>query len=264
MLKKRVIFTLLFSDGNFMLSRNFRLQKVGDIAWLKKNYNFSSVAAHIDELIILNVSRYQSGFNESFLEILQDISKECFVPIAAGGGVRDIEHARVLLRSGADKVVVNSILYTDALLLERLSKEFGQQCIVGSVDMKFNHINSKYQLFFNSGTIPSDYSFRELVQRIPSKSVGEWYLNSIDRDGTGNGYDFSILDEVPLDIAESLVLAGGAGNYNHFSIGLHHPIVSAVATANLFNFLGDGLSVSRVNLLREGHNLAHWLPFDLL
>jgi len=107
MLKKRMIFTLLYNHGAFMLSRNFRLQKVGGLSWLKKNYDFSQVAFSIDELIVLDVSRGERDLAQ-FCEHLKGLADGCFVPIAAGGGVRSLADARMLLRSGADKVVVNT------------------------------------------------------------------------------------------------------------------------------------------------------------
>src|SRR5688572_15437119 len=104
MLKKRLIFTLLHDQGHFMLSRNFRLQRVGDLRWLQTNYDFSQISFSIDELIVLDVTRSRRD-PAAFCEILKAVAKGCFVPIAAGGGIRSLEHARALLRSGADKVV---------------------------------------------------------------------------------------------------------------------------------------------------------------
>ena len=92
MLKKRVLFTLLYDQGNFMLSRNFRLQRVGNLNWLKKNYDFSKISFFIDELIVLNVSRNNRD-NTKFAEDLKLIATDIFVPIAAGGGINSIECA---------------------------------------------------------------------------------------------------------------------------------------------------------------------------
>src|SRR4051812_5829885 len=105
--RKRIIFTLLHDNGNFMLSRNFRLQRVGNATWLEKNYNFAEIAFAIDELIVLDVSRGTRDFS-AFCSCLARVTKGCFAPIAAGGGVRDVQQAKELLRSGADKIVVNS------------------------------------------------------------------------------------------------------------------------------------------------------------
>ena len=90
MIKKRIIFTLLLSKKNFVLSRNFVHQKVGDINWLNKNYNFKSTSNYIDELIIINVDKKRD--QNDFFEISQKIAKECFVPISYGGGINALEH----------------------------------------------------------------------------------------------------------------------------------------------------------------------------
>ena len=87
MLKKRIIFTLLYQDGSFCLSRNFRLQKVGNLNWIKKNYDFSIIARSIDELIILNVSREKNSIS-NFCKVVEIFTKECFIPISVGGKIR--------------------------------------------------------------------------------------------------------------------------------------------------------------------------------
>jgi len=110
MLKKRIIFTLLYDNGNFVLSRNFRLQKVGNLDWLKKNYDFSKISFYIDELVVLDVSRKNRDLN-LFCENLKILTKDSFVPVAAGGGINSYEHASKLLKSGADKLVLNSSLF---------------------------------------------------------------------------------------------------------------------------------------------------------
>ena len=110
MLKKRVIFTLLYCDGSYMLSRNFRLQKVGDLHWLKENYNFSQISFFIDELIVINISRSHNN-QKSFLLDLEKLSKDCFLPISAGGGIRSPNTAKDLFNSGADKILLNTAIF---------------------------------------------------------------------------------------------------------------------------------------------------------
>ena len=96
MLKKRLIFTLLYNSGIFSLSRNFRLQNVGDIKWLNENYNFDYISQYIDELIVLDVSRSRRDIN-AFSHILKSLTEKVFVPISSGGGIRKYEDAKILL-----------------------------------------------------------------------------------------------------------------------------------------------------------------------
>jgi cyclase len=262
MLKKRIVFTLLYDNGQFMLSRNFRLQKVGDLAWLKKNYNFSLISFFIDELIVLDISRGERN-QSAFCETLEALTEGCFVPIAAGGGIRSIEQARCLLRSGADKLVLNTPIFSQSPLLKDLAQEFGQQCLVGSLDLKRTH-GDKYEILIESGTRALDGVATERLQRISDGEVGEWYLNSVDRDGTGQGYDLALLDQLPLDWSVPIILAGGAGNASHLAIGLADSRVDAVATAHLFNFVGDGLKQARTSLSSSGVELAKWPEIDKL
>ena len=238
-----------------MLSRNFRLQKVGNLRWLKHNYNFSKIAFSIDELIVLDVSRGERD-EDRFCEHVRSLTEECFVPIAAGGGIRTLEQARKLLRSGADKIVVNSLVASSVEVVNEIAAEFGSQCIVLAVDVK--NIDGSYSVWTENGTVKQDSTLAEWLSKLATLPIGEIYLNSMDRDGTGQGYHKELLDFLPETVTNPIILAGGAGNYNHLSEGLHDDRVDAVATAHLFNFIGDGLEKSRKYLCDAGFNLAVW------
>lgn len=255
MLKKRVIFTLLYANGNFMLSRNFRLQKVGDLRWLQKNYNFAQTAFSIDELIILDVSREGRDIKK-FGYHISKIAEECFVPIAAGGGVRSVEQARSLLHTGADKIVINTLLDICPESVNELSAEFGNQCIVAAVDVKSTA--QGYSVWTDNGTKQQTDSLKEWLNKIVALPIGEIYMNSMDRDGTGQGYLFDMLNQLPSPMPIPVILAGGAGKHQHLSEALLDHRVDAVATANLFNFVGDGLMKSRNAMIAAGLDLAQW------
>lgn len=256
MLKKRLIFTLLFNQGHFVLSRNFRLQKVGDIDWLQKNYDFSKISFSIDELVVLDVSRGKRNL-EQFSKALSVLSQGCFVPIAAGGGISSLEDARSLLRSGADKVVLNSALYEKTNLVESIAKEFGQQSLVASLDA-MRSADSGWQVFSRNGSMALTQNARYWLTKVLDLPVGEIYLNSMDRDGTGQGLDLELLAELPSRLAKPVILAGGAGNSSHLAQALEHELVDAVATAHLFNFVGDGLTKARQAVVAGGIRLANW------
>lgn len=252
MLTKRLIFTLLYDNGSFMLSRNFRLQKIGDISWLEENYGFSSVGYSIDELVVIDVSR-QTRDTARFCEILKRLTQDCFAPITAGGGIKTLEQVRQLLRSGADKIVLNTALHDQPDLIEDIATEFGRQCIVASVDTQ--KINNKYEVFKSNGSIKTGDTLDHFLLKCAGLPIGEIHLESIDRDGTGNGLDLEILDHANHVKDLPLILMGGVGNADHFIAGLKDERVDAVATGNLLNFMGDGLPLARARAIAEGINL---------
>ena len=255
MLRKRIIFTLIYSDNFFMQSRNFRLQKVGNLEWLKKNYKFQKIAFSLDELIILNASKSEKNIAD-FAKTISNIVNEVFIPIAAGGGIRSIEDAELLFKSGADKVVLNSSLVEDSNLVKELVNKFGSQSIVASIDYK--NVGGKLHVYIKDGTFKIDLTLVEYIKYIETLEVGEIYLNSIEKDGTGFGYDFDTINNLGSEINLPLIIAGGAGNESHLFDGLALSSVSAVATANLFNFIGNGLPNARQKILGQGINLSNW------
>ena len=252
MLKKRLIFTLLLDGENFVLSRNFNLQKVGNIDWLLNNYNFSNISGFIDELIVLNIRNKKKNFNK-FCEILKKITKEIFIPIAAGGGINFVDDVKKILRSGADKIVVNSTLLEDHESLKKIYKYIGKQSIIGSLDIKL--VDNNFFVYNNSRKI--DYKLlKQITNSKALNYIGEIYLNSIDKDGTGQGYNFEMLkhfksNKIPI------IIAGGAGNWRHLLAGLENKKINAVATANLLNFIGNGFENARTELIQR-FDLPKW------
>lgn len=255
MLRNRIIFSLVYADGDFNQSRNFRLQKVGNLSWLNQNYKFSKIANSIDELIVLDASRKNRSI-DSFSEVIEKLVNNVFVPICAGGGVRSLEDVDRLFNSGADKIILNSILYENPKLVVELVKIYGSQSIVASIDYKNNEgVN---EVYIENGSTKINFEFLKYINYVQSLNIGEIYLNSIEKDGTGFGYDFETIEAITNGITVPLIIAGGAGNEKHFIEGLNISGVSAVATANLFNFIGDGLPNARENMLRNNVNIVKW------
>ncbi len=255
MLRKRIIFSLIYSDGYFMQSRNFRLQKVGNLNWLEKNYKFQSIAFSLDELIVLNASKTEKNIIE-FAETVSNLVNAVFIPIAAGGGIRTLEDAELLFNSGSDKLVLNTVLVESPELVKILVKKYGSQSIVASIDYK--KVNDAFEVYINDGTFKIEMSLNEYIKYIENLEVGEIYLNSIEKDGTGFGYDFETIKSLEKEIKLPLIIAGGAGNESHLIEGLQLDAVNAVATANLFNFIGDGLPKARNKIIETGLNIANW------
>ena len=254
-LKKRIIFTLLYCSDNFVLSRNFRLQNIGDYNWLIKNYNFNNVSFYIDELVILDVSRTYRNI-DSFANIIKDISQDIFVPISAGGGIRCIEDAKKLFDSGADKVILNTNLFEEPTLTNEICSVYGKQCLVGSLDVRKKECD--YNIYTNSGQKLIG-SLKECLANYNIKEiVGELYINSIDKDGTGNGLDLELGRIIYNKTKIPFIIAGGIGRLEHIISALEEDYINAVSTAHLLNFIGNTLEKTRQLSYDKGINLAKW------
>ena len=254
-MKKRLIFTLIYDNGNFMLSRNFRLQKVGDFKWLKKHYNFEKIAFSIDELVILDVTRKNREVKK-FSKVIKEVISNVFVPVSVGGGIRTVSDADLLLKSGADKILLNTILTKDKSVVKELVKRYGSQFIIASIDYLVQ--SNEYKVYIENGSFEIDYNLSEYLDYIKKLNIGEIYLNSISKDGTGQGFDILNQRHLLKKIVSPLIIAGGAGNENHLIEALKNKYIDAVATANLFNFLGDSLPKSRQKILDENIKVAIW------
>jgi cyclase len=245
LVKKRIIFSLLYNDGSFCLSRNFRLQSVGDIKWLLETYNFENIANSIDELVILNVGKGNVN-DRKFLNTVEDLSKSIFVPISIGGGITTINHAETLFKSGADKITLNTLYRENVTLAKALAREFGSQAIIGSVDFQREVIQPvvSYTTLTNHGQrawLPLADHIKVLLEN----QCGELLLRSIEKDGTGMGLDLQVLEYLGSELDVPVILEGGVGNGTHIVEGFASPLVDAVCTANLLNFVGDGLIRAR-------------------
>ena len=255
MLRKRVIFSLIYSNEFFMQSRNFNLQKVGDITWLEQNYKFRDIAGYLDELVILNANKAEKN-KQSFLKVVSRLVEGVFIPVAAGGGIDSIKDAEALFKSGADKVIINTSIYHNPNIVKEIILKYGSQSIIASVDYKIE--NQKIVLYSKNGLCKENITIEDYIKLVHKLNVGEIYFNSIDKDGTGFGYDIDLINAYAAKFSMPLIVAGGAGNELHLEEALQIENVAAVATANLFNFMGNGLPNARKYLLEKNVNLARW------
>ena len=255
MARKRLVFTLLYQEGYFWLSRNFRLQRVGDTSWLRSNYNFEHVAKSLDELIILNVDRNVANTRD-FIAAVEEVSLNCFIPLGLGGHIRSLQDAELLISNGADKLVINSSIYRNPKLIKDLVSKYGSQAVVASID--FKSVDGTWKVYIDQGVTEVDMSIVEYLQYVISLGVGELYLNSIDLDGTGQGYCLDILQTVSKVSSIPVIISGGAGNKDHLLNALEVKSIDGASTANLFNFIGEALPDARKYLIDKGINLSNW------
>ncbi len=230
MLKTRIIPTLLWKDHGLVKGKGFdSWRRVGTILPTVKVYNLREV----DELIVVDITATGEG-REPDYETIAEFSQESFLPLTAGGGIRNLEQIRSLLLAGADKVAINSAAYADPGLVERGAARFGSQCIVASID--FAITDRGPECFSHSGTHPTGQDPIEWARSLEDCGAGEILLTSIPRDGTMEGYDLEMTRAVSEAVGIPVIASGGAGSYDDVHRAVTEGGASAAAAASIFHF----------------------------
>ncbi len=257
---KRIIFTFLFYDGQFILSRNFFRQKIGDENWLFKNYNLEKVAYGLDEIMLLNISP-SNAFDDDFCSVIENITKNCFIPITVGGKINGEKAAEKYFRAGADKILINNLNFVKPNVTKSIIKTYGSQAVMACINYKF--CLAKYCVFLSDGITEYNKSILNYLNFLLQLEVGEILLQSIDNDGTGIGLDLSILEFIPNDFPLPIIIMGGIGKKDHFIEGLSNNKIDAVATANILNFIGPSILNVREAIIEEGILIPRFKKFNL-
>ena len=244
MLKKRIIPVLLLKDKRMVKGKKFKdFKDTGEPKTAVRIYS----AQDADELVFLDIDNNSSSLG-NLIEIVKQASEECFMPLAAGGGISDINQARELLKAGADKIVVNTSCVKNPSLIKEISEEFGEQCVIGSIDYKIS--NNLREVWIKSGKLNTNLDPLEHAKNLIKLGAGEILLNSIDRDGMMEGYDLEYADKFSREINVPLIVCGGAGNYMHLADLLNNTSISAAACASLFHF-GDNNPIRARSYLKN-------------
>lgn len=254
MVKKRLIFILYYYQGYFYLSRNFILQKVGDINWLLEKFKFKNIGDVIDEIVFINVDRNRpSVIEDAFFRDIERLLESVLVPFAIGGGINSTKDIDACFKFGSDKVIFTTAFFNKVELLNYTRNNYGNQALIINIDYKIEA--GKRFVFTNNGS-EKKCDFNNHLDNVVNFKPGEIILNSITNDGTGYGFDLEIIDQIK-DINTPVIIAGGAGKPEHFQDVLIHNQVSAGATGNLFNFLGDGFTKVRKYLIESNINVRN-------
>ena len=247
MLKKRIIPVQLLIDDRLVKTREFGAYRdVGDPVSSSRVYNAQSA----DELIVLNISRGARSI-EPLLPLLERISEVCFMPLSLGGGIRSLADAETLVRHGADKIVLNSAAYRSPGLIEEIAGKFGAQAVVVSIDARRDA--DTFRLYSDCGRTPEDAALSDHARACQTRGAGEIMINSIDRDGTMQGFDLDLIRAVADACTIPVIACGGAGHYEHMREAFVETGVSALAVGSLFNF-GDNNPL-RAKAHLSNHNL---------
>lgn len=231
MLEPRIIPCLLLKGKGLVKGAQFKNHRyVGDPINAVQIFN----SKEVDEIIFLDIEATKNGRIPD-PEFIQKIADQCLVPFAVGGGIRSLEDARKILRSGAEKVCLNSAAWESPQLITEIAEEFGSQSIVVSLDYKKN-LWGKKEAYIKCGTQKIKGSLEELAQLAEKQGAGELLLNSIDRDGSREGYEIDLIRDVSKNLKIPVIAQGGAGSEDDLKEVLQH--TDAAAAGSLFVFHG--------------------------
>ena len=231
MLKSRVIPCLDVKEGRVVKGVNFvNLRDAGDPVESAIAYD----AAGADELCFLDIRASHEG-RGTLLDAVQRTAEACFMPLTVGGGVRSIEDIRQLLLAGADKISINSAAAADRKIVSEGAEKFGSQCIVVAIDAK-NIGPGRWEIFTHGGRNPTGIDAVDYAREVVGRGAGEILLTSMDRDGTGKGFDLELTRAISDTVRVPVIASGGVGTLDHLVEGVRDGHAAAVLAASIFHF----------------------------
>ena len=246
MLARRIIPCLDVAGGRVVKGVHFQsLRDAGDPVEQASRYDGEGA----DELVFLDISASPEA-RQTTLEMVSRVAETIFIPFTVGGGIRSVADAGAVLRAGADKTAVNTAAVRDPSLVSRLADSFGSQCVVVAVDVK--RIGDRLTVMVNGGREETSLEAVDWSRRLETLGAGEILLTSMDRDGTGQGYDLPLLEAVTQKVSIPVIASGGAGNLAHLAEALEAG-AHGVLAATIFHFKDTSLPRARAYLRERGY-----------
>lgn len=247
MLTKRIIPCLDVEKGRVVKGVRFvSLRDAGDPVDCAIAYDREKA----DELVFLDITA--SYENRSImLEVVREVAESVYIPFTVGGGIRDVEDIRNLLKAGSDKVSINTAAVEDKDLIRRGSERFGSQCIVVAIDAKQTG-SVEWAVFTHGGRRPTQKNVMDWAHEVESMGAGEILLTSMDRDGTREGYDLELLRRVSEAVRIPVIASGGAGNLEHLYEAFSQGKADAVLAASIFHYGEFSISQAKSFLREKG------------
>ena len=231
MLKARVIPCLDVKDGRVVKGVNFvDLRDAGDPVEAAKAYD----AAGADELCFLDIAATHEN-RGTMLDVVQRTAANCFMPLTVGGGVRTLDDIRNLLLAGADKVSINSAAVSNSIFVKQAAEKFGSQCVVVAIDAK-ETAPGKFEIFTHGGRRETGIDAIDFAREVTSLGAGEILLTSMDRDGTGKGFNIALTRAIADAVSVPVIASGGVGTLQHLVEGITEGHATAVLAASIFHF----------------------------
>src|ERR1700758_1996701 len=247
MFKVRVIPCLDVKDGRVVKGVNFvDLRDAGDPVEAAIAYD----AAGADELCFLDITATHEN-RGIMLDVVRRTAEACFMQVTGGGGVRKVDDIKTLLRSGADKVSINSAAVARREFVKEAAEKFGEQCIVVAIDAK--RVGSdRWEIFTHGGRKSTGIDAIEYAQEVVSLGAGEILLTSMDRDGTRSGFDLPLTQAIADSVPVPVIASGGVGNLDHLVEGIREGHATAVLAASIFHFGEFTIRDAKDHMVRAG------------
>ncbi len=248
MLSIRIIPCLDVTSGRVVKGIRFKqLRDAGDPVEIAAAYEKQGA----DEVVFLDITASSDG-RRIMHKVVEATAAQCFMPLTVGGGLRNLEDIRQMLRSGADKVSLNTAAVENPDLVLKASQKFGNQCIVAAIDAKRNPDGKSWQVYTHGGRKPVPLDAVQWAKELCRLGAGEILLTSMDRDGTLKGYDIELTRRVSEAVEVPVIASGGAGNLNHLAEVIKEGKASAVLAASIFHFGEFSIAEAKQKLAEAG------------
>ncbi len=230
MLAKRIIPCLDIKDSRTVKGVNFvDLIDAGDPVELARYYSENGA----DELVFLDITATEED-RKTFAKLADEISENINIPFTVGGGIKTVEDVDILLKSGADKVSINSYAVKNPDFINELATKFGTQCIVVAIDAKY--VDNDWFVYLVGGRIKTDIRLFDWAKEVENRGAGEILFTSMDHDGTKNGFSNKALSKLSNMVNIPVIASGGAGKIEHFIDVFNIGYADAALAASVFHF----------------------------
>jgi len=246
MLTKRIIPCLDIKDGRTVKGVNFvELRDAGDPVELAKIYSEEGA----DELVFLDITATEEK-RKTLVKLVEEVAEAINIPFTVGGGIATVEDVGMLLRSGADKVAVNSSAVKNPQLINDIAAAYGSQCLVVTIDAK--KIDGQWKVHLVGGKVPTELDLFEWAKEAVTRGAGELLFTSMDHDGTKEGFANEALSKLSESVNVPIIASGGAGKVRHFIDTFKEGKADAALAASVFHFKEITLQKLKIELSQQG------------